>query len=259
MFRIRGIFDDHLPVNRAAIVQVQAILRAQFPLLREGVILEIPDRLRNPMKYKFRSTLFVAEGAKAQVKGFAFMLHEPELNFCYLDFLATARHMLDRGIGGSLYERVRQEALRLRAIGLFFECLPDDPSLCSDPVALKQNCARLRFYERYGARPIANTAYETPMTPQSVNPPYLVFDDLGRNVAAAARPGAGDRSRDPRARVRARLQQGIHRQGRGVVPRSGHPPAAAEIPDQGTADPAASGDSQGRANRAGDQRPARHP
>ena len=183
MFRIRGIYDDHLPLNRGAIAQVQAILRAQFPLLREGVIREIPERLRNPLKYKFRCTLFVAEGGKAEVKGFALMFHEPELHFCYLDFLATARHMLDRGIGGLLYERVRQEAVRLRSVGLFFECLPDDPSLCSDPVALKQNCARLRFYERYGARPIANTAYATPITPQSVNPPYLVFDDLGRLVA----------------------------------------------------------------------------
>ncbi len=183
MFQIRGIYDDHLPINRAAIAQVQAILRVQFPLLREGVIQEIPSRLQNPLKYQFRSSLFVAEGAKAQVEGFAFMFHEPELNFCYLDFVATARNMLDRGIGGLLYERVRQEALRLRVVGLFFECLPDDPALCSDPVALKQNCARLRFYERYGARPIANTAYETPVTPGSENPPYLVFDDLGQNVA----------------------------------------------------------------------------
>ncbi len=182
MFRIRRIFDDQLPLNRTAIAQVQAILRSQFPLLREGVILEIPNRLRNPMKYRFRSTLFVAEGARAQVKGFAFMFHEPDLNFCYLDYLATATHIVDRGIGGSLYERVRREALGLQVVGLFFECLPDDPSLCSDAVTLKQSCARLRFYERYGARPIAGTAYETPVTPQSLNPPYLVFDDLGRQV-----------------------------------------------------------------------------
>lgn len=183
MFRIRRIFDDHLPVNRAVIGQVQQILRAQFPLLREGVILEIPERLRNPLKHGFRSTLFVAEGAKARVKGFAFMCYQPRLNFCYLDYLATATRSPDRGIGGSLYEWVRQEALLLQVVGLFFECLPDDPKLCSDPVVLKQNAARLRFYERYGARPVVNTAYETPITPQADNPPYLMFDDLGRNVA----------------------------------------------------------------------------
>ncbi|NLX54930.1 MAG: histone deacetylase family protein [Planctomycetaceae bacterium] len=183
MFRIRSIFDDHLPRNQSAIAQVQAILRAQFPQLREGIVLEIPERLRNPFKYRFRSTLFVAEGARALVKGFALVAYDPELNFCFLDYLATAKHMLDRGIGGALYERIRQEARLLRAVGVFFECLPDDPALCSDPVMLKQNAARLRFYERYGARPIVNTAYETPLTPESDNPPYLVFDDLERKVA----------------------------------------------------------------------------
>ena len=180
MFRIRGIFGDHLPSSQSALTQVQAILRSQFPQLREEVVREIPERLRNPMKFKFRSSLFVAEGAKFQVKGFALVAHDPELNFCYLDYLATARSMPDRGIGGAIYERVRQEALLLQAVGLFFECLPDDPLLCSDSVVLKQNAARLRFYERYGARPVTNTAYETPITPQSANPPFLMFDGLGQ-------------------------------------------------------------------------------
>ncbi len=183
MFRIREVYDDILPVNRAAIIQVQAILRAQFPLLREKVIQEIPERLRNPLKYKFRSSLFIAEGGKAKVLGFAFLFHEPEMQFCYLDYLAATQLVSGRGIGGALYERVRQEALALQSVGLFFECLPDDPALAPDPEILKQNVARLRFYERYGARPIIHTAYEMPISPESLYPPYLVFDDLGRGVA----------------------------------------------------------------------------
>ena len=62
-----------------------------------------------------------------------------------------------------LYDRVREEAKFLDAIGLFFDCLPDDPELCRDPEVLKENIARLRFYERYGARSIINTRYETPL------------------------------------------------------------------------------------------------
>lgn len=182
MFRIREVHDAIRPVNRAAILQVQAILRAQFPLLREKVIQDIPERLHNPLKYKFRSLLFVAEGNKAQAKGFAFVFHEPEMQFCYLDFVAATKLKSGRGIGGALYERVRQEALALQAVGLFFECLPDDPALAPDPEILKQNAARLRFYERYGARPIIHTAYETAVSPDSLYPPYLVFDDLGRGV-----------------------------------------------------------------------------
>ncbi len=181
MFRIRVIYDDNLPINRSAIVQVQEILRSQFSLVREEVIQAIPDRLRNPFKYGFRTILFVAEGAKGKIQGFAILHHEPEIGFCYLDFVATAKHTPGRGIGGSLYERIRHEARRLQAIGLFFECLPDNPALCRDPQVLKQNIARLKFYEHYGARPIVNTAYETPVTPGSDNPPYLLFDDLGQN------------------------------------------------------------------------------
>ncbi|MCJ7594801.1 MAG: histone deacetylase family protein, partial [Desulfobacterales bacterium] len=45
---------------------------------------------------------------------------------------------------------------------------------------LKQNVARLRFYERYGALPIVKTAYETPLKPEYDCPPYLVYDNLGQ-------------------------------------------------------------------------------
>lgn len=182
MFRIRAIYDDVLPANREAIVKVQEILRTQFHLLSEKEIMKLPDHLRNPLKYRFRSVLFVAEGAKANVRGFALLFHEPILNFCYLDFISTEKMKMGRGIGGALYERVREEALFLKAIGLFFECLPDDPKLCHDPEILKQNAARLRFYERYGARPIVNTVYETPLKPGDDNPPYLVYDNLGQVI-----------------------------------------------------------------------------
>ena len=79
-----------------------------------------------------------------------------------------------------MYERVRQEAVALHAAGLFFECLPDDPHDCPKPDLLKQNRSRLRFYERYGARPIINTAYETAVKPGDTCMPYLVFDGLDR-------------------------------------------------------------------------------
>lgn len=64
--------------------------------------------------------------------------------------------------------------------GIFFECLPDDPLLCKDPVVLKTNQKRLRFYEKYGATPIINTKYETPVKKGADNPPYLVVDTLGQ-------------------------------------------------------------------------------
>ncbi len=183
MFRIRRIYDDLIPLNRLIIAQIQEILRQQFPLLSEEEIRKLPEQLRNPLKFRFRSVLFVAEGARAGVKGFALLHHAPDLNFSFLDFIAAARHLTGGGFGSALYERVREEALSLKGIGLFFECLPDAPELCRDEAILKQNAARLRFYERYGARPLINTAYETPVNPDDDCPPYLVFDNLGKSTA----------------------------------------------------------------------------
>ena len=58
------------------------------------------------------------------------------------------------------------------------ECLPDDEALCRDKSDIEQNKSRLAFYERYGARPITGTKYETRVNPEDDCPPYLVFDNL---------------------------------------------------------------------------------
>ena len=180
MFRIRRLHDAVRPVNRAAIDQVRQILREQFPMLADHDIDKVQELLENPLKHGFRSILYVAEDARNKVRGFALLSHEPNLKFCYLDYISAARNGTSGGVGGALYEVVRDEALTLGAIGIFFECLPDDPALCRDPKILKENQARLKFYERFGAMPIVGTAYETPVKPDDDNPPYLVFDPLGQ-------------------------------------------------------------------------------
>jgi acetoin utilization deacetylase AcuC-like enzyme len=183
MFRIRRLFDDVLPANQHTLEQVKAILCSQFELLDRQKIDRIPESLRFPFKYGFRSILYVAEDHRARVRGLAMLDHDVELNFCYLDYIASDRKLAGRGVGGALYGRIRSEALALGAVGIFLECLPDDPQLCRDPDILKQNKARLNFYEAYGARPIAGTAYETPVHTEADNPPYLVFDGLARGGA----------------------------------------------------------------------------
>ncbi|MBN1381809.1 MAG: histone deacetylase family protein [Deltaproteobacteria bacterium] len=180
MFLIRRIFDDVLPLDQRALEQVKAILHSQFQLLDRQKIDRIPELLRYPLKYGARSIVYIAEDHRNTVHGLALLDHDAGLNFCYLDYLVSDRRLAGRGVGGALYDRIRSEALSLGVIGIFFECLPDDPNLSRNPDILKQNRERLRFYESYGARPIANTAYETPVTPGGDNPPYLVFDDLGQ-------------------------------------------------------------------------------
>ncbi len=189
MFRIRRVFDNLLPANHDAVEQVQQILRDQFPELAKYDIDKIPELLLNPLKHQFRSILYVAEDQHGRIKGFALISHDPQLKFCYLDYISAARNITGGGIGGALYEHVREEALSLGVHGIFFECLPDDPALCKDPATLKQNRARLKFYEEYQAYPITGTAYETPVKPEDDNPPYLVFDRLGQEQQLPAADG----------------------------------------------------------------------
>jgi acetoin utilization deacetylase AcuC-like enzyme len=179
MFRIRRIYDDVLPVNRTALEEVRKIFDSQFPDAPASDIEHLAARLRNPFKKNFRTILSVAENSRHHVTGFAIVLHEPEIGFCYLDFLAAGKSVPGRGIGAALYEFVRDEAVALQAKGVFFECLPDDEDRCCDPTIRKLNAARLRFYEQYGARPILGTAYESPVpNGDTDNLPHLVWDDL---------------------------------------------------------------------------------
>ncbi|MDD5459442.1 MAG: histone deacetylase family protein [Phycisphaerae bacterium] len=179
MFRIRRIYDDISPSDKQAIGQIQKILIEQFPLLNTDEIEKLPFLMRNPQKYGFQPILIAAEQTAGQVAAFSLLLYEPQLDFCFLDYLSSAPKRMGRGLGAVLYERVREQCLALGAKGLFFECLPDDAVLSPQPQVCKINQQRLKFYERYGARPIANTKYETPLKENDDNPPYLVFDDLG--------------------------------------------------------------------------------
>lgn len=180
MLKIRRVYDDVLPVNLEIIKQVQQILRTRFDAVPEEEIALIGEKLRNPFKQKFRTILLVAENLRRRVQGFAILLHEPVIRFCYLDWIALAGGRTGGGLGSALYDRVRGEAAALDAKALFFECLPDDPQNCADEAMLKQNRARLRFYERYGARPIIRTAYEMPVKPADTCMPHLVVDTLDR-------------------------------------------------------------------------------
>ncbi|MEZ5925103.1 MAG: GNAT family N-acetyltransferase [Hyphomicrobiaceae bacterium] len=180
MIRIRKVPDDMAPANRQAIADAQALLRRQFGALPETDIQKLPDQLRDPLKHQFVSRLLVAENARGKLIGAAVLLHAPDLRFCYLELITSAPSGAGRGIGAALYERVREEAIALGANGLYFECLPDDPDLSPDPAIRAENARRLKFYERFGARPIVDTLYETPVVPGATDPPYLVLDRLGK-------------------------------------------------------------------------------
>lgn len=179
-FRIRRIFDDLLPIDRETIAQVQSLLRAKFPGIREDDVTHLAEKLRNPMKYRFRTFLYVSDDSRGRLKGFAVLSHEPDLRFWFLDYIATESGTGSQGIGGALYTRLREETAESDSCGLFFECAPDDPDGVLDKTVLKNNISRLRFYERFGARPLDNNGYRTQINPGPNELPFLVYDDLDR-------------------------------------------------------------------------------
>jgi len=179
MFRIRKVLDNTSSANRDAISQVLSILAQQFPTTRKEEFNKLPEQLNDPLKYEYRSILFVAENGVGKVKGFAMLLHLPDIGIAYLELISAAPSRTSGGIGSALYEYVREECLLLKVKGLFFECAIDDPTQVKDPVILKQNIARMKFYERYGVYPVINDIYASPITPNDQDLYYLMMDDLG--------------------------------------------------------------------------------
>ena len=180
MFRIRQITDPHLPANRRKIRRAQELLRERLGGLPASEIDELPARLSDPLRYRFRAMLFVADDLRGRMLGFALCSFAPDIGFVLLDSIVTLPKTRG-GVGGGLYERVQEVSRSEAKLGLFFECLPDDPGACSSPALALENAARLRFYERFGARPIVGTAYETPLAPGDLDMPHLVYDALGRD------------------------------------------------------------------------------
>jgi acetoin utilization deacetylase AcuC-like enzyme/GNAT superfamily N-acetyltransferase len=179
MFRIRKVFDNTSSANREAMSQVLSILASQFPAARKEEFSKVPAQLHDPLKYEYRSILFVAENGVGKVKGFAMLLHLSDIGVGYLELISAAPGVTGGGIGSALYEYVREECLLLKLKGLFFECAIDDPAQIKDPTILKQNIARLKFYERYGVYPITTNIYASPVTPGDQDLYFLMLDDLG--------------------------------------------------------------------------------
>lgn len=183
MLRIRKITDARSQANRLAVQEVQAIVRTQFPGIDPADVAKLPDQLDNPMRHQFLATVLVAETSQGHVRAASILLSDPDLAFAYLEIISNSKDVRPgSGIGGMLYDRVREEASLLGAHGLYFECLPDDPETSPDPKIRQQNGKRLKFYERYGAFPIVGTDYQMPMKPGDTDMPYLVFDGLGTHT-----------------------------------------------------------------------------
>ena len=179
--RFLHVFDPDQDPRRIA--EVQRIFRSYYGTVYADYADRIPEFLRHQAELGIRVILLTAERPGGPVVAFALAFHYPDLNSTLLDFIVVDPAVRQRGIGGALYEGLREYAERLGSRGLYLEVRPDDPELESDPAIRRENRARIRFYERYGARVIAGTAYEQKRPERSEGEPYLIFDGLGRERA----------------------------------------------------------------------------
>lgn len=183
MFRIRKVLDAVSSGNRDTIAQIKSIIASQFPTARPIDFEKISQQLTDPLHFRYKSVLLVAENSRGKVLGFSMALHFTDINIMYLELISTAPGITSNGIGSALYERVREEATLLSTEGVYFECSVDDPEVVIDEQTLGQNRARLRFYESYGARPIIHNNYASPVKPGDRDLYYLVFDTMGMEIA----------------------------------------------------------------------------
>lgn len=180
MFRIRRIDDLTTPADKQAFARSEAILRRQFAYIPDADWQKLSANLRDPFRERFRSVLFVAETERRRVVGAAVVSHDPGLKFAFLDFLAACPSASRGGVGGALYERVREEAASWGCLAVLSDCLTDDPAACPTPAMARANAARLRFYEGYGARPVEGSRYDTLVAAEGPCPFVLVCDALDR-------------------------------------------------------------------------------
>jgi acetoin utilization deacetylase AcuC-like enzyme/ribosomal protein S18 acetylase RimI-like enzyme len=182
MFRISHVIGAHREQDRRRLAAVQDLLATDFPDLAaddDYVARKLVDQTARGTP----CILLVAYGPGDRVIGFALADYFEALGYAYLDFIITETRQRGLGLGGALYESLREDLIARGARGLFLEAPTDDPAQVTDPAELKANKARLKFYERYGARPIVGTLYDQPIRPGRPPEPRLLYDPLAADEA----------------------------------------------------------------------------
>lgn len=124
--------------------------------------------------------VLLAAVKKDKILGFTLAYYFADLKAGYLDYIASDPARAARGIGGAIYETMRDDLKKRGARRLFFESLPDKKGPHVNPALIPLNKKRLAFYERFGARPILGTAFESTITSYNFGDPgFLMHDGMG--------------------------------------------------------------------------------
>src|SRR5262245_35510709 len=132
MFRISHVFGSHREYDRRRVAEVQALFELAFPdLAEDGQYMT--RKLTEQAARGYPSILLVAHGPGDRIIGFALADYFETIRYAYLDFIVTGAEQRGRGLGGALYEALREDLIARGARGLFFEAPTDDPHQVHDP------------------------------------------------------------------------------------------------------------------------------
>ena len=188
ILRVDRIESGGTPEDRRRLAAACDVLRSAFPAYADRID-ALPRYLGAVHEREFSIHILTLEGARLRPRAVAVVHYHADRGYAWLDLLAAASGERRGGYGGALYQALREHLRELGARGLFMDVPPDDPGSVRDPSVLPGNRARLRFYERFGARPIAGTHYEVPPPHEhDYDPPFLVFDGLDQKAPLPLEP-----------------------------------------------------------------------
>jgi acetoin utilization deacetylase AcuC-like enzyme/GNAT superfamily N-acetyltransferase len=180
MIKFSAIHDLGSPVDRKAFAETRALFARAFPDESEG-IRRIERMLEKRASLDFEPMLLIAGNREGQAIGMCFVFYFSDVQFGYLQYIASDPERAARGIGGALYEALREVLVARGAQGLLLDVPPDSRDKVDDPDRVPVNRRRIRFYERYGAHIVEGSEWD--VTPNPRNEYYLtmlMFDPLGR-------------------------------------------------------------------------------
>ena len=213
MFRISHVLGSHREHDRRCIAEIQVLFEAAFPdLARDGDY--VARKFLDQSSRGYPSILLAAHGAGDRVVGFALADYFESIGYAYLDFIVAKAEQRGRGLGGALYEALREDLIARGANGLFLEAPTDDPGQVTDPATLKANKTRLKFYERYGAFPVVGTLYDQPIRPGQPGRAPAALRPAREQGPARRRGAAQGHPHDPDPAVQLRARRPVRPPGR---------------------------------------------
>lgn len=179
MIRFRRITGFAAPYDRRRLPQIERLFARAFKA--EGYPFStIETMIENSEQLDFEPILLVAENMRRQITGLSFSFYFQDLRLAYLQYIASDPARSRRGVGGAIYEALRELLVARGARGLFLDIAPIEREQVGDRKALSLNRRRLRFYEQYGARAVEGSNWDRPNPRNNRESTALLFDPLGR-------------------------------------------------------------------------------